>query len=169
MSGWNLRLQVAVTSLITITLFDKISTGDTTAPATDSTATLMQIQAFEYTGAANPIVIDASGSLGSQSTGTSIVIPSPSITGPTQAGDLFFEFVGTSSTNGGAGSPAWANATDLSNTTENRMRTGQYIPGTPQSSYTDTAKWITSRTNGGGVVAYEAAASGNSQGILAVF
>jgi hypothetical protein len=71
---------------------------------------------------------------------------------------LIFQACGLSGTSGG--SNTWNTATVLLANDETEVITGQYIPGTSLSGFTDAANWTTNRAATTITVAFEPPSSG---------
>lgn len=151
MTGWTLaKEQASTTTVRCVSVFYKISTGDLTAVANNASATIMQIHAYEYSGAANPAVLETSN--GNSGAASSTAQVTGTIT-TTQIGDLIFVVAQQTQTNGGGTS--WATATLLQGNTTNMLVVGQYLPGTTLTGFQDTASWTTSRRSSAVIVAFQ--------------
>lgn len=143
MSGWTLLLaEKCGTQTACAALFYKISSGDTSLTISSSTGTTCQVQAYEYSGNPNPIIIETyngtqNSSANSANTGNITT---------SQSGDLIFVVAAQNTTNGG--STSWTTATNLQANTQTSLMSGQYLPGTTLTGFSDTAHWSTNRASG---------------------
>jgi hypothetical protein len=144
-SGWTKQLDVSLNGASggSITVFTKISAGNETTVAFTGVG-VMQVVMSEFSGTANPVVVDVSGS---GTSGTTTVTTSstfaPSIT-ITAAGDLLISFVGLQNTSGGQ-IGAWnSGGTTGFSSAVNRILAGWWLPGSTGAK-TDYATWTTSR------------------------
>lgn len=148
MTGWTKATSVGIGSAGTsgrMTLFYKVSTGDTAATATTTLGTAMRMFLLEYSGVAVPVALD--GTPNSATSGASTV--TSQVTGTITSGNtgsLFLVFEGGVT---GHGTDVWASATELLIGSSTLCFIGQYLPGTTLTGFQDTATLGTARTQSG--------------------
>lgn len=155
-SGWTLAVEKAISGGGTVCVLYKISTGDASAACTSTSASVMQMHVYEFSGVPQAVVVDAAVTK-TDTTATSAT--TAAITTTVAADLLFFGCAQGGGTNGGTAT--WATATTLQANTQTRLIAGQYIPGAIQTALTATASWTTTRANATVVVAFTPRSAGD--------
>lgn len=142
-----------------MSVYYKLATGSETSMTVGllgGTATAADI--FEFTGNANPIVVDGTPAV--NSTTSVSTFASSSIT-TTNANDLIFTCLAMASAAGTSTAPSWTKATVIGSNLQNsgNIFCGQNIVATTQVAYTDAASWTTAHVPGIVIGAFQAAAS----------
>lgn len=154
-SGWTGTTEGINGSTAQVGLFYKIADGtETTITATETSATVMKIHLYEYSGNANPIALDVSPT-GNGNASTNLTSFSTASINTTQSADLIF---GTFGLNGNATSlsvSAGLNQRQVDASTI-RMIDGDLIPGVNESGFTGTASWSNTLKASAIIVAFEA-------------
>jgi hypothetical protein len=134
MTGWTKQCDIGFNANTeSLSLFYKLAAGtETTITATASLATNMELQIYEYTGSANPIIVDGSNTSKDADGSPTTTLVTGSIT-TTNANDLIF----TGGYDPGGGTRSWTTATTLLSFGLNSTG-GQNIVSTTQTGYTDT-------------------------------
>lgn len=158
-SGWSTLCSGAQNATSnTMAVLYKLATGSETSIAASfsvSFASQALIDIFEYTGNANPIVLDGTASTANNSGSNVTTYATPSIT-TTNASDLIFSVIITLSVSG----LSWATSSVLGTNTGSggfEVNCGQYIASGAQSGFFDTATWTTSHYAGTMIGAFKAA------------
>lgn len=158
---WDTVLDQAMnTNARSMTMFSRIADGTESAIHFDPGNPNAHCSAdiFEYSGNANPTVIDAaavgttSGGAGATSLATGAITTS-------LAGDLIFSAAGNFDDGGSA---AWVTSTVIGNNelaSRPQIFCGQYIPGTTVTGFSDTASWTASLPVSTIIVAFKAGGS----------
>lgn len=168
MTGWTLAKDQGYSTSGTsasLSVFYKISTGDTAATSTATGGGAMQLLLYEYSGNAPSSLID--GTPGANNNGstnvTSLAVAATGVT-TTDAGDLLIAVSAQNNTNGG--SQAFTSATLLPVGSATKVFAGQRLPGAT-GTYNDTGSWSTARAAAGIIVAFKAPATINVSGATA--
>lgn len=152
-TGWTKLADIqAGSSTISAALFCKLADGtETSVTCTAAAATAMYLFITEFTGNANPIVVDASATAANVS-GSASAMPAITTKLP---GDLILSFAGSSSTLGAVTVP-WqiGQAVAMANVT--RAVLGQYVAPGVVTRYQDRISWTSSVFTGEIVAAFAA-------------
>jgi hypothetical protein len=135
------------------TIFYKLALGsETTITGSGSGATLMSIAIFEYTGNANPIVLDGIATAKNNGISGVTTYTTPNIT-TVHANDLIFSVMFEGGT-----AFSWTSSSLIGQTTNSGvvMNSGQYIVSSAQSNFQDTGSWTTSTETSSMVGAFQA-------------
>lgn len=158
--GWTGFTEKVDANTASVSIFYKLADGTETAILASALSTsLMKLNIYEYTGNADPIVLDVALVGNGNSSSASPSFSLTSIT-TTLANDLIF---GSIVTKVAVTSPSFTSGLDTRqiNTTGNiRLFDGDSIPGTIVSSLVSTGSWTTSTQASGVIGAFEAASSG---------
>lgn len=141
------------------TIFYKLSNGTETGVTVTSTGApnFCVLDIFEYTGNANPIVLDGTASTKNNSGVTVITYTTPAIT-TTNASDLIFVAMCIGGT---ITAPSWTTSTliGFNNGVTINMFCGEFITSSTQTAFSDTASWTTAKQAGSMIGAFKAASA----------
>lgn len=140
-TGYTLVTSGTENTANTLAVYYKLATGSETSVSVTGGSAITNLSICEYTGNANPIMLDGTASAHSSGTTGETSWATSSIT-TTCASDLIFS---AALINGSPTGFSWATSTSiLTNTAAFHTFCGQHIVSTPQSGFTDTASWTSS-------------------------
>lgn len=154
-SGWTKAIGVAQSTVATNAIFYKLATGTETTVTVTGGSTAARIHIYEYTGNANPIVLDGINSSPNATSTTSVT--GPSIT-TINANDLLFASLGTGVA---ITAPTAGNGFTLEQSLPSPIRlidADQIVSAT--GTYNATFAWTTTSYNATTIAAFQAASSG---------
>jgi hypothetical protein len=164
-SGWTAFTTGINSNTANMGVFYKIANGtETSITATGTSATVMKLHLYEYSGVANPISLDVGLTANGTTTGGTSWA-TPSIT-TTLAADLIFGVVGL---NGNSTSPTFSGLN--SRQSDAIMIDGDLIPGIIETGFTGTASWSGTLKASAIIGAFMAATGGapNTSSFFALF
>lgn len=151
-SGWT-KAKTHIRGANVVTLFYKLADGtETTVQVTTGAGTIIRLHIYEYTGNANPIVIDISND--GEDSGTNTSWLSPSIT-TTYVDDLLFIAEATTAGVTGVSFDSSFNLRQVDVTTCRLFDGDRIVNAT--GTYSTTASWTTGSRNIGVIIAFKAA------------
>lgn len=152
-SGWTGTTTGINSNTAHMGVFYKIADGtETSITATATSATIMRLHLYEYTGNANPASLDVALTANGTTTGGTSWATSSITT--TDAADLIFATVGL---NGDSTSPSWSGINIRQS--DSRLIDGDLIPGITETGFAPTASWSGTLKPSAIIGAFKAAAA----------
>lgn len=157
MTGWTKAKDAAINIGASVGLWYRLADGtETTVTGAATGAGVMRIHIYEYTGNANPIVVDQVN--GADNGGGSVTTVNSTAITTTNANDLLFAVFGVAP--GAITSPSVDSSFNLrqADSTIRMFDADQIVAAT--GTYSTNGSWTTARTAGSLIVSFQAVASG---------